>query len=336
MRSWIRALVAAASSLTSAIAWAESPSPADDPAAARPIAWQDTGPFAQPFLQLPFDAPEPLAPGVLEVSVRTLYSNSVLRERSADLSVDVSVESALPAAFVRYGLPLGLELQLALGGAVHYAGFLGRPIKFVEGLFDSANPLRAGRPPTAARFRILRRDGAGLDRAGSSASAGDPWIGLKRRIALQDEWKPALSWRVALEVPTAPFPLGSGLWELGTGVIAGWRLGATSLFAQGDAMFPQPGAITAAALQTRPHFALQLGVVRRLTGWLSGMLQASAHSSAIAGTGLDVVDGTTRYLLVGIGVEPTRGTSLAFALVENVLSPRGADISAVLEVGGRW
>jgi hypothetical protein len=335
VRSGIRALAFAVSLLVAAAA---RPEPlASELPPARPIAWQDTGPFAQLFLQLPFDAPEPLAPGALEVRLRTLYSNSVGLERSADLSVDVSIESAVPTVFVRYGLPLGLELQLALPGEVDYAGFLGRPIKFVEGLFDNANPLRAGRPPNAARLRILRRDGSGLDWTGNAGNAGDPWIGVKRRIRPQDGSRPAISWRAALEVPTAPLPLGSGLWEVGTGLVAGWTFGATSLLAEADLMLPQPGTITAARLETRPHFAVQLGIARRFSEWLTATLQASAHSSPIARSGLDVVDGPASYLLAGVTVEPTRSTSLAFAIVENVVNPsRGADISAVLDVGGRW
>ncbi|HEX9050801.1 MAG TPA: hypothetical protein VF841_09740 [Anaeromyxobacter sp.] len=334
VRRGIRAIASAMLLLRAGATRAEEPSP--EPAPARPIAWQDTGPFAQLFLQLPFDAPEPVAPGALEVSVRTLYSNSIARESTADLSADVSVETVVPTVLLRYGLPAGFELQLALHGEVDYAGFLARPIKFVEGLFDNTNPLRAGPPPKAARFRVVRADGAGIDWRGSRGSAGDPWLGVKRRVRAQDEWKPAVSWRAALEIPAASLPLGSGLWEVGTGLVAGWTAGATSLLVETDLMIPQGRSVTAARLQTRPHFAVQLGLLRRLSGWLTAMLQASAHSSALSGTGLDVVDGTASYLLVGVGVEPSRSTSLSFALVENVLNPsRGADISAVLDVGWR-
>ncbi len=331
MRRRIRA-IAAVASLLGASARAD-PSPGPPP---RPIAWQDTGPFAQLFLQLPFDAPAPVAPGALEVSARALYSNSIARERSADLSVDVSVETAVPTLSCRYGLPRGFELQVALRGAFDYGGFLARPIKFVEGLFDAANPLRAGRPPTSGRFHVLRRDGSGLDWTGRAEAAGDPWVGVKRLVRRQDDWKPALAWRAALELPVAPLPLGSGLWEAGAGLVAGWTFGATSMLAETDLMIPQPGPITAARLRARPHYAVQLGIARRFTRTLSAMLQASSHSSAIRGTGLDAVDGTATYLLAGVGFDPGRGTSIAFALVENVLAPaRGADISAVLDVGWR-
>ncbi len=309
----------------------------DEEPPARPIAFQDAGAFAQPFLQLPFEAPEPVARGELEVSARTLYSNSIARERNRALSVDVSLESAAPSLFLRYGLGRGLELELSVPGAYDYAGFLPRPIKFVERLFDALNPLREGRPPATAYFRILRSDGAGLDWSGSGGRADDPWIGLKQLVRAQREWAPAMSWRIALQVPTAPLPWGSGLYELGTGLVERWTMGATSVLLETDVMIPQGGPITAAALRTRPHFAVQVGVVRRFGRRVTGMLQGSAHTSPITGTGLEVVDGSTLYLLAGIGVEPTRTTSASFALVENMLHPnRGADITAVLELAWRF
>jgi len=334
VRSWVRAIAAAISLLGPLTGRADLPPPGRP--AAGPVAWQDSGPFAKLFLQLPFDAPEPVACGVLEVSMRTLYSNSIARERVPGLSVDVSVESAVPTIFARYGLPHGFELQLAIRGDVQYRGFLGRPIKVVEGLFGHVNPLRAGPPPGAAYFRVMRDDGFGLDWSGDAGSAGDPWIGVKRRVRGQHGWAPAMSWRIALEVPTTPLPFGSGLFEVGTGLIAGSTLGATSLSLEADVMIPEGGQFTAARLGTRPHFTVQLGVARRVTRWLTGMLQASAHTSAITGTGVNVLEGTTTYLLAGFGVEPTRRTSVVFAVVENVLhAARGADISGVLEVGWR-
>ncbi len=333
-RRWLRAILLIASLAHPVVGQGESP-PAEW-TSAPPIPWQDAGPFAQIFLQLPFDAPEPVGPGRLQVSMRTLYSNSVVGERTADLSVDVSVETAVPMAFVRYGLPRGFELELAVPGVIGYAGFLARPIKLVESLFGAGNPLRVGPPPRKARFRVLRRDGSGVDWSGMGGSAGDPWAGLKRRVRLQDGWAPALSWRAALKVPISGLPFGSGVLEVGTGLLASWALGATSLRLAADAMIPS-APYSPPEIRTRPHFALQLGAARRFTPWLTAMLQASVHTSALAGTGIGAVDGAARYLLVGIALEPSRRTSVEFALVENVLhASRGADISAVVELGRRW
>lgn len=334
LRRWLHATALIAWLLRPGVAHPESPSAKS--LAAPPIPWQDTGPFAGLFLQLPFDAAEPVGPGRLEVSVRTLYSNSIVRGRTAELSVDVAVETAVPMVFMRYGLPRGFELEVAVPGVIAYAGFLPRPIKTMEGLFGAVNPLRDGPPPRAARFRILRGDGSGVDWSGADGSPGDPWAGLKRRVRPQQGWAPALSWRVALKVPTSGLPFGSGVLEAGSGLLASWALGATSLRLVADVMIPG-GEYTAAAIRTRPHLALQLGAARRLSRWLTAMLQGSVHTSPLAGTGIGPIDGTAEYLLAGIALEPSRSTSIGFALVENVIHPsRGADISAVLELGRRW
>ncbi len=129
-------------------------------APARFMPWQDPAPFARPFLQLPFDAPEPLRAGTTELGLRTLYSNTVIRARTPRLSADVSVEEAAPMLFVRRGFDPGFELEVAVPGIIDYAGFLARPIKAVESVFASVNTLRVGPPPREARFRVARPDGA--------------------------------------------------------------------------------------------------------------------------------------------------------------------------------
>lgn len=105
MRRWVHAIAVVVSLFRSVVGQADSALP--ERSAARPVPWQDPGPFAQQFLQLPFDAPEPIARGRLELSMRTLYSNSIVRAHASGLSVDVAVETAVPMAFVRYGLPRG-------------------------------------------------------------------------------------------------------------------------------------------------------------------------------------------------------------------------------------
>lgn len=305
-------------------------------APARLMPWQDPAPFARPFLQLPFDAPEPLRAGTTELGLRTLYSNTVIRARTPRLSVDVSVEEAAPMLFVRRGFDPGLELEVAVPGIIDYAGFLARPIKAVESVFASVNTLRVGPPPREARFRVARADGAGVDWTGINGSAGDAWASVKSRILPGDGRTPALSWRAAVKVPTAEVPFGSGGLELGGGLLGAWALGDTAVRVTADLMVPLTGTFTAADLPTRPHASLQVGAAHRFSSWLSAQLQGSVHTSALHGTGLDELDAASWYLLAGVNAEPTRRTSVGFALVENVLhASRGADITALLELTWR-
>jgi hypothetical protein len=321
--------LALALSVCPARAWAARP-------LAEPIPWQDPAALAVPFLQLPFESPVPLDPGRMKLELQTLYAANIFRARSSQLSVDIDVETARPTLLLHYGLPRGVELELAVPGVFDYEGFLDGTIKSVEGLFNTMNPLRAGPSPRAGRFSVTRPDGSGVSWVGHDGGPGDLWGGLKAQLRAQDGPLPALSLRLALKVPTGRFPYGSGNLEAGSGLLAGWQLGDTSILAEGDVMVPT-GAIPALGLGTRPHAAIQLGVAQRLSPSLTLMAQVSAHGAGIAKVHIGDVDGWAYYGLAGIRARPTHDTSLGFALVENFIhTERGADITAVLDFSWRW
>jgi hypothetical protein len=302
----------------------------------RPIPWLEPSALLKPFLQLAFEAPETVRPGALEISMRTYYSSTILRGWGPSLMVDVNVETAQPTLVVRYGVAQRTELQLVVPGAIDYEGWLTRPIKAVEGIFARVNPLRLGPPPRQGRIQIMRyKEGTGLDWVGDDGTVADMSLGVKTLVQAQDGLRPAVSLRAALGLPTGRFPDGTGDPALAAGVTAGWTRGSTALWVEADGAVPG-GTFTSMGLATRPHGALQLGIAQRLASSVSVQLQYSAHTAALAHTGIDVVDGPTFYLLAGVTVVPVRTVSVAFALVENVwASTRGADISGVLDLTWR-
>ncbi len=303
----------------------------------RPIAWLDPSALMKPFLQLPFEAPETIRPGGLEISLRTFYSSTILRGWGPTLMVNVNVETAQPTAVIRYGVAEGTELQLVVPGSIDYAGWLTRPIKFVEGMFATVNPLRLGAPPQQGVIRIQRyREGfTGLDWTGQDATVGDVSLGLKRLVRAQDGLKPTLAIRAAVGLPTGRFPDGTGELAVAGGATAGWTFGATGLWLEADGELPS-GRFSSMGLPTRPHAAVQLGIAQRVASAVSLHVQASAHTAALAPVGIADVDGRTYYLLAGATVSPTRDLSFALALVENIFATRrGADISGVLEMTWR-
>jgi hypothetical protein len=307
-----------------------------DAAPLRPIPWLEPSALAKPFLQLAFEAPETVRRGALEVSIRTFYSNTILLGWGPSLMVKVQVETAQPTAVVRYGVAEGTELQLLVPGAIDYAGWLARPIKVIEGLVSRVNPLRLGPPPREGRIQIQRyKDGTGVDWTGEDAAVGDLAFGVKTFLRPQAGYRPALSLRVALGLPTGRFPDGTGQVALAAGTTAGWTRGATALWVEADGALPGR-TFSALDLPVRPHGALQLGVARRLGSSVSVHAQASVHSPALAPTGIPSVDGPTFYLLGGLTVEPVRAMTIGLALVENVFTTtHGADFTGVLELTWR-
>lgn len=311
---------------------------ADEPPL-RPVPWLDPSALMKPFLQLAFEAPETVRPGSLDVSIRTFYSSTIMRgwgHRSRPLMVDINVETAQPTAVIRYGVVEGTELELLVPGAIDYAGWLARPIKFVEGLFSSVNPLRLGPPPRQGRIEILRyQQNTGIDWVGEDGSVGDVALGVKTLVRDQDGARPALSVRAALGLPTGRFPDGTGKLSLAAGATAGWTWSTRALWVEADGALPGD-TFSSMDLPTRPHGAVQLGVAQRLGSALSLNVQMSVHSPALARTGISFVDEPTFYLLAGVTAHPARAVTVAFALVENVFATtRGADITGVLEMSWR-
>ena len=303
---------------------------------APPIAWQDPQPFARLFLQLPFESPEVVAPGQFGLDTRVLYSNSIDAERAGGLSVSVNLETAEPLIVLRYGIHPGIEVVLAAPGLMDYAGFLARPIKIVESWFDTSNPLRMGAPPRDAHFRLVDPAGHGIDWVGTvNGSPGDVWAGVKVRVSEQSGRSPSVAVRAAVKFPTARIPFGSGEADLGAGLLAGWDWGATALRAEMDVYVPT-ATFGPLRVHTRPYGAAQLGLARRL-GFATLHLQASAHLSAIADTGLDSIEGISQYLLAGATFDLGRHASADLAVIENILSPNhGADISGTLGLAARF
>jgi hypothetical protein len=142
--------------------------------------------------------------------------------------------------------------------------------------------------------------------------------------------------RAALGLPTGRFPDGTGQLSLAAGATAGWTWATRALWLEADGALPGR-TFSSMELPTRPHGAIQLGVGQRLGSMLSLNLQLSAHSAALAHTGIPLVDGPTFYLLSGVTLQPARALTIAFALVENIFATtRGADITGVLEMAWRW
>jgi len=306
------------------------------PLSPAPIPWQDAAPMAVPFLQLPFEPPATVAPGHLQLGVRTTYSNSIARTQSPDLSVSYHLETAQPTLALRLGLRDGLEVQLDLPAVAEVSPSFDAAIKDVESWFHTENRLRRVTVSRQAEFRLVRPDGRGTSFAGARSGIGDVWLGAKGRIREQVGWVPALAWRAALKLPTGTFPFGSGVVEGGLGLLAGADLGRTHLWAVADVVVPD-GPVSGARLPTRPHPAFQLAVGREVGSRAMLLLQGSTHGPALRYMHLSEIDGWTFYVLAGAQVTVTPSLSVSVGLVENLLvTERGTDIAGVLDLSWRF
>jgi hypothetical protein len=297
-----------------------------DPVLAPPLPWREPAPLARLFLQLPFESPDVVPPGALALRLDLLYSNSLLEAQNDALALDVHVETAQPTLSLRYGLAPRVEASLGIPFFVDYGGFLDQTIQTVEGWFHAANPQRRLFPANKRRFRLTRPDGSGIADYRSAAGLGDIWGTLKVGLPIPlDAVKVAL--RGAVKAPTGRLPFGSEEFDLGASLLASWSSRRTAVRLQVDFMTPT-ASLPAVHIHTRHYGAVQLGVLQRLGDRFGLFVQASGHLSPLRSTGLQQLDNTTAYLLVGVDVALSRSVHLDAGVVENIFSPyRGADIT---------
>ena len=290
---------------------------------AAPIPWQEPGPAGRLFLQAPLEPPEPLAAGALGAELRLTWSNTLVVGLSDRARVDVDLESALTTLVVRAGVADGLEASLAVPVGADGGGVLDGFIEGVERTFASENFQRAQRPRGLTRFVLGPASGGGLSRQGAATGLGDVAAGLKWLARREAGGWPTLALRAALEAPTGGPTFGSGTWDAGAGLLAGWSWPGAALRLSLDGALPG-GRV--AGLPTRPYGAAQAGLAVRLARWLTGHLQLSAHLSPLHGTGVPQLDKPIYDAALGATAALGPRVELLVAGVENFASPRrGAD-----------
>jgi hypothetical protein len=292
-----------------------------------PLGWREPSPVARLFLQLPFEAPEPIPTGHLQAGLQLLYSNSIMVGRTPGLTLVTDVETAQTTLLAAAGLGGGLEVSVALPVVADWGGLLDRPIEAVERGFGASNPDRLGRPIDRSEWTLLRDDGRGLSRVGAGAGLGDAWIGLKARLLEGAGAVPSLSARLALSLPTGRLPWGAGALVPAAGLLAGWRLAPFALRLSADVSVPT-APLRAVALPTRPYGSVNVGLTFPLGHALALQAQASAHSSPLHSTSLAQLDHATAYVLLGLTARIAPGAVVDVGIAENVFSPyRGTDVS---------
>ena len=291
-----------------------------------PIPWQEPAPLGRLFLQQPFEAPEP-EPGL---SLQVLSANILLkggRTGGFQYSVDEETASFFFTGQLVLGERLGLSLTVPL--VVQYGGWLDPVIDGVEKLLN-ARSVRRGTTDFQTVVRFKTADGRILERLGPAASLGDVTLGARWWLVTQDGFRPALAIRAALKAPTGGPLVGSGTWDVGGGLLAGWEAGFFAAHLAFDVAVPG-GRFDALNLPTRPYGSVQVGFGFRTSDAIALHLQLSGHTSPVR---IDDAPGMTVsdfYVLAGAEWQVAPGAAVALSMVENVFSPgRGADFSVLL------
>lgn len=292
----------------------------------KPIPWQEPAPLGRLFLQQPFEAPEPEA----GLSVQVLSANLLMKGGRAggfDYSVDEEIASFSVTGQLVLWERVGLSLTVPL--VVQYGGWLDPVIDGVEKVFH-ANSARRGTTSFQTVARFATAGGRVLEQVGPAASLGDVTLGARWWLVTQDGLRPALALRAALKAPTGGTLAGSGTWDVGGGVLAGWEAGFFAAHVAFDVAVPS-GRLDALDLPTRPYGSVQVGFGFRTGDAVALHLQLSGHTAPLRVDDAPGLTGSAFYVLAGAEWQVAPRTTLALSMVENFLSPgRGADFSVLL------
>jgi hypothetical protein len=296
-----------------------------------PIPWQEPAQLSRLFLQQPFEAPQPDGPGL---SLQFLSANLLMKGGRAggfQYSVDEEVASFALTGQVVLGERLGLSLTVPL--VVQYGGWLDPVVDGVEKLLH-ASSARRGTTSFQTVVRFATPGDRVLEQVGSTASIGDLTLSARWWLVPQDGFRPALALRAALKAPTGGTLVGSGTWDAGAGLLAGWEAGFFAAHLAFDVALPG-GRFEALDLSTRPYASVQVGFAFRVDDSIALHLQLSGHTPPLRVDDAPGLSGSTFYVLAGAEWQVVPGTTIALSMVENFLSPgRGADFSVLL--GLRW
>ncbi|HUM10016.1 MAG TPA: DUF3187 family protein [Myxococcaceae bacterium] len=308
----------------------------------QPIPWRDPAPLGRLFLQQPFEAPRPEDSGL---SVQILSANLLMKGGRAggfEYTVDEEIASfSLTGQLVlakRWGLSVSVPLVL------QYGGWLDPVIDGVEKLLG-ASSARRGTTSFQTVVRFATPGGPVLERDGPSASIGDVTLGAQGWLVKQSGFRPALALRAALKAPTGGPLVGSGTWDVGGGLLAGWEAGFFAAHLAFDVALPT-GRLRVLDLATRPYASVQVGLGFRVDEAVALHLQLSGHTPPLRVDDAPGLSESTFYILAGTDWQLAPGTSIALSMAENFLSPgRGADFSVLLGLrltpgaaggGGSW
>ena len=296
----------------------------------RPIPWQDPALLGRLFLQQPLQSPQPEDPGL---SVQVLSANYFLTGGHAggvQYTVDEEIASFSISGHVVLDERLGLSLTVPL--VIQYGGWLDPVIDGVERALGahSARRDRRGVVPFRTFVRFTAPDGRTLEQVGPSASIGDVAFAAQWWLVRQDGFRPALSLRGALKAPTGGTLVGSGTWDVGGGLLAGWEAGFFAAHLAFDAAVPA-GPLAGLDLPTRPYAGIQVGLGFRVDDAVALHLQVSGHTAPLRVDDAPGLSGLTFYVLAGVEWQMRPRATIALSLAENFLSPgRGADFSVLL------
>ncbi|MFQ5525468.1 MAG: DUF3187 family protein [Thermoanaerobaculia bacterium] len=237
-----------------------------------PVPLRAISPLRLLFFQLTPEGPETLGAGESMISIDISESNVLHIRNSPASEFDAEINLEISRVNVRFrrGVSERVDVGLELPVYRFHSGFLDSYIRNIEDLIGDQKVQRVFERefPGAGLFRFqLKRDGeVFFERPGPRSGLGDLALTVKRTLQKQSGWRPALSLRGAVKLPTGDdeHAMGSGDVDLALGVAGAldwrrWHFHGTL-----NATLPFGDPFEAVGLTTPPMVSGHLGFTRRI------------------------------------------------------------------------
>lgn len=259
-----------------------------------------------------------------------LASNHVVKNNAQEMIV-LDGEITRLTLSGRYGLGNRLELGIDVPFLIMGGGFLDNFIENYHAAFGFPNGGRELAPQNRLLYRYQKNGVTLLNMEQSGQGFGDVSFNGGWQIYQSADSRTNLALRGSLKLPTGDTGSlrGSGSVDLALWIAGNWghplMLGQVTLFGSAGAMGMTKGAILTD--QQRPFVGFgSLGLGFSPADWIELKVQANAHTSFYADSGLDEINGPSAQLTVGGTLHVTPKTSLDIGITEDMIAGTSPDV----------
>jgi hypothetical protein len=256
-------------------------------------------------------------------------------QQNQDDVADLDLEMLRTVIDLRYGLHSNVEIGFEIPFLYTYSGIMDGFIEDAETFFGRGRQQRSMENQGQFAYRVLRGDQLLVEGQDNTAGIGDMVLKLKVRLWRARAWRPALSLRAAVKLPTGSpsRAFGSGEADGSVGVLLQQSLGRVTLYVNGDVTFPGEAF---ELMSLRPFFAGFVAVEYRVARPVSLVAQFRGDTRPFHDT-ISILDKEIFEVLLGLNWALARRIQLQVGVSEDIFDTAccAADLSFFLNLTWR-
>jgi hypothetical protein len=307
-------------------------SPNPQPIVRGPLAGRPQHPLGLTFLAMRPRRAHTQAAGTTGVGVQSTYSSIYEANSAGDDRVDFDGELSRSSIKLRHGLADGVDLEVELGLLYTTSGFLDSTLERYHGFFVLPDGGRSEAPSDSYSMQITR-DGESVfgveeDRLGLTDTPVVATVSIAEEDPLT--WRPAVSLRAAVELPTGSEQagFGSGGVDWGAGVLLEKTSGRWTWTAAADVILPDaPDSFGAVGIDIRDFAQLQAGTEFRWSNRCSLLAQVFLTTPYTRDIELEEINREILDLGLGAAFDVGARSRLMLSFHEDLVAATGPDFS---------